>query len=76
MLAIARIQTFRGLAPNADQITEDDILEVDGAPPASMRRPSAITVPPPSGKRYLQTTRYSMIAPRRRRTLRLIGDEG
>lgn len=76
MTAIARVQTIRGLAPSADEIGDDDILEVDGtatdsAPPPSWR----MTVPPPSGTRFVTTGRYSQVVPRRRRTLRLIGDE-
>ena len=70
-VAIARIKTIRGLAPRSDEISDDDILEVDGA----ARRPASMTVPPPSGKRYIPTGRYSRIVPRVRRTLRLIGDE-
>jgi hypothetical protein len=75
MMAIARVQTIRGLAPNPDEIGDGDILEVDGeltsVPPPSLR----MTVPPPSGTRYIPTGRYSKIVPKRRRTLRLIGDD-
>ena len=75
MTAIARIRTIRGLAPNPNEIGDDDILEIDGAarstPPSCVR----VTVPPPSGKRYIATGRYSMVVPKQRRTLRLIGDE-
>ena len=75
MTAIARVRTIRGLAPNPDEIGDGDIFEVDGeltsAPPPSLR----MTVPPPSGTRYIPTGRYSNVVPKRRRTLRLIGDE-
>lgn len=77
MTAIARIRTLRGLAPNEDQLTDDDIVEVDGEAPLSTLRPRGpITVPPPSGKRYLRTTRYSLVAARATKptTLRLVAD--
>jgi hypothetical protein len=74
MTACARIRTLRGLAPSPHEIGDDDILEVDGQV-SSSRPPPRVTVPPPSGKRYLRSGRYSMVAPIRRRTLRLIGDE-
>lgn len=76
MMAIARIETIRGLAPNPDEIGDDDILEVDGRRTSEPPRAIPMTVPPPSGTRYIPSGRYSMVMPRRGRTLRLIGDEG
>lgn len=75
MANLARI-TIRGLAPASDVLTDDDIVEIDGdAPPASSVRPAGVSVPPPSGKRYVPTSRYSVVVPRVRRTLRLVGDD-
>ena len=75
MDALARIRTIRGLSPSTDEIDDEDILEVDGDAPPQSRRPSlGMSVPPPSGKRYVPTTRYSLVVPRRRKTLRLVGE--
>lgn len=75
MANLARI-TLRGLAPPADMLDDDDILEVDGqpSPPSSVRR-TAVTVPPPSCTRFVPTSRYSVIVPRVRPTLRLVCDD-
>lgn len=75
MMAIARIETIRGLAPNPDEIGDDDILEVDGRRITEPPRAVPMTVPPPSGTRYIPSGRYSVVSTGRRRTLRLIGDE-
>lgn len=75
MTVIARAQTIRGLAPNANEIGDDDILEVDGLTWDTPQPSASVTVPPPSGTRYVPTGRYSVVMRRRRRTLRLIGDE-
>lgn len=78
MAGHARIRTIRGLAPSADEISDDEILEIDGEmPPASGVARSPIVAPPTNRTRYVPNTRYSLIVPRPgRRTLRLVADEG
>lgn len=77
MVGHARIRTIRGLAPSSDEISDDEILEIDGeAPPASGVTRSRIVAPVTNGTRYVPNTRYSLVVPRPgRRTLRLVADE-
>lgn len=75
MTGIGRVRTIRGLAPSPNEIGDDDIFEIDGAPSSRVNPSVRVTVPPPSGKRYISTGRYSLVVPKQRRTLRLIGDE-
>lgn len=69
MVVLARIRTIRGLAPSDDEVTDDDILEVDGeAAPSSRvgRSVPPVSVPAPCKKGTRYSMRYSMVAPRRR----------
>jgi hypothetical protein len=71
MRSPAHLPTLRGLGPDGDQLTDDDIVEVDGeAPPKSGVRYAMVTVPASRPPPHASPARYSLVATRRRRTLR------
>ena len=68
--ATRRIQTFRGLSPSDEELTDHDIVEVDGEPPPVPRISMTCLA--------ATVTSYSIVAPRGRSerrpiTLRLVG---
>ena len=74
MRSPAHLPTLRGLGPDEDEISDDDIVEVDGERPSqSGARYAMVTVPPrgparPSGA-------YSMFPARSKQTLRGGGEK-
>jgi hypothetical protein len=70
MNKIARIATLRGLSPSDDELTDQDIVEVDGEPPPVSRVSMTCLA--------ATATTYVIVAPRtrserRRETLRHAG---
>lgn len=74
MRSPAHQPTLRGLGADDAEVTDDDIVEIDGGPPpVSARRHAMVTVPPPSRPPRVSGA-YSLVPASRRRTLRGNGD--
>lgn len=71
--------TLRGVGPDGEELTDDDIVEVDGeSPPPSRVRYAIVTVPPPSSGRppARVSGEYRIVmGTARRRTMRGMGQE-
>jgi hypothetical protein len=76
MRSYPRLVTQRGIGPDSDEITDNDILETDGLTSEGPKSGRVVmTCPPPSVSGTRVATRYSYVAPRRQ-TLSMAAVEG
>lgn len=83
MTSPAHRSTIRGLGPDGEELTDDDILEVDGEmpPPSYVRRAMVTVLPPstppsaPASRARPNTSGEYRIVTARRGTLRGTGQE-